>query len=281
MRSSLLAPVAAASFAILLAALVLEAAGGCASTGADDETIGWSAQRLYGEAKDEMASKNWTKAIKLLEKLEARYPYGRYAQQAQLEVAYAQWKDNERASAIAAADRFIKLYPNHPNVDYAYYLKGLINFNELTGLLTWLTSPDMTDRDPKATREAFEAFKEVVTRFPESRYADDSAARMRYLVNALASNEIHVARYYMKRSAYLAAANRAQYAIQNYPQTPAVEEATFILVKAYDALGLTDLRDAAARVMRTNFPNSSYLRGGPKKDVPFWRIWDPSWMSLD
>jgi outer membrane protein assembly factor BamD len=281
MRSSLLAPLAAASVVTLFAALFLALAGGCAGTGQDDETIGWSAQRLYGEAKDEMANKNWTKAIKYLEKLEARYPYGRYAQQAQLEVAYAHWKDNERASAIAAADRFIKLYPNHPNVDYAYYLKGLINFNELTGLLTWLTSPDMTDRDPKATREAFEAFKEVVARFPESRYADDSAARMRYLVNALASNEIHVARYYMKRSAYLAAANRAQYAIQNYPQTPAVEEATFILVNAYDALGLTDLRDAAERVMRTNFPNSSYLRGGPKKDVPFWRIWDPDWMKLN
>jgi outer membrane protein assembly factor BamD len=281
MRPSLLAPVAPAWIVALFAAIVLAAAGGCAGTGQDDETIGWSAQRLYGEAKDEMASKNWTKAIKLLEKLEARYPYGRYAQQAQLEVAYAHWKDNERASAIAAADRFIKLYPNHPNVDYAYYLKGLINFNELSGLLTWLTSPDMTDRDPKATREAFEAFKEVVTRFPESKYADDSGARMRYLVNALASNEIHVARYYMKRSAYLAAANRAQYAIQNYPQTPATEEATFILVKAYDALGLTDLRDAAERVMRTNFPNSSYLRGGPKKDVPFWRIWDPDWMNFN
>jgi outer membrane protein assembly factor BamD len=280
MRSSLLAPVAAASFRLFFAALVLIAAAvGCAGTGPDDETIGWSAQRLYGEAKDEMASKNWAKAIKLLEKLEARYPYGRYAQQAQLEVAYAQWKDNERASAIAAADRFIKLYPNHPNVDYAYYLKGLINFNELSGMLTWLTSPDMTDRDPKATRDAFDSFKEVVTRFPESRYADDSSARMRYLLNALAANEIHVARYYMKRTAYLAAANRAQYAIQNYPQAPAVEEATFILVKAYDALGLNDLRDAAERVMRTNFPNSSYLQGSaPSKNVPFWRIWDPNWM---
>src|SRR4051812_45053752 len=276
MRSSLLAPVV-----MLLAALVLALAGGCAGTGQDDETIGWSAQRLYGEAKDEMSSKNWTKAIKLLEKLEARYPYGRYAQQAQLEVAYAYWKDNERASAVAAADRFIKLYPNHPNVDYAYYLKGLINFNELSGLLTWLTSPDMTDRDPKATREAFDAFKEVVTRFPDSRYAADSAARLRYLINALAQSEIHVARYYMKRSAYLAAANRAQYAIQNYPETPAVEEATVILVRAYDALGLTDLRDAAERVMRTNFPNSAYLRGGPKKDVPFWRIWDPDWLNFN
>src|SRR5258705_6637549 len=196
MRSSLLLAV----FALLLAGC------GLFSGKEDDETIGWSAQRRYGEAKDAMASKEWTKAIKYLEKLEARFPYGRYAQQAQLEVAYAHWKDGERASAIAAADRFIKLYPNHPNVDYAYYLKGLINFNELTGMLTWLTSPDMTDRDPKATREAFDAFKEVVTRFPESRYADDAAARIRYLVNALAANEIHVARYYMKRSAYLAAA---------------------------------------------------------------------------
>ena len=272
MRSSLLAPVA------LVAALLLALAAGCATGPADDETVGWSAQRLYGEAKDEMAAKNWTKAIKYLEKLEARYPYGRFAQQAQLEVAYCYWKDNERASAVAAADRFIKLYPNHQNVDYAWYLKGLINFNELSGMLTWLTSPDMTDRDPKATREAFDSFKEVVTRFPESKYAEDSAARMRYLVNALASNEIHVARYYMKRSAYLAAANRAQYAIKTYPQSPAVEEATFILIKAYDALGLTDLRDAAERVMRQNFPDSGFLKpGGRKKDVPIWRIWDPDW----
>ena len=251
---------------------------GCATNAQDDETIGWSAQRLYGEAKDEMSSNNWSKAIKYMEKLEARYPYGRYAQQAQLEIAYCYWKDNERASAIAAADRFIKLYPNNPNVDYAYYLKGLINFNELSGMLTWLTSPDMTDRDPKATREAFDALKEVVTRFPESKYAQDSAARMRYLVNALAQNEVHVARYYMKRSAYLAAANRAQYAIKAYPQTPAVEEATFIMMKAYDALGITDLRDAAERVLRTNFPNSDFLKFGKrKKDVPLWRIWDPDW----
>src|SRR5438105_8675877 len=131
---------------VLLALVVLLLAGcGLFSGKEDDETIGWSAQRLYGEAKDAMASKEWTKAIKYFEKLEARYPYGRFAQQAQLEVAYAHWKDNEKALAIAAADRFIKLYPNHPNVDYAYYLKGLINFNELSGVLTWLTSPDMTD----------------------------------------------------------------------------------------------------------------------------------------
>jgi outer membrane protein assembly factor BamD len=267
MRSSLL---------VLLAALVL---GGCGLfSGQDDETIGWSAQKLYGEAKDAMNAKDWPKAIKYLEKLEARYPYGRFAQQAQLEVAYAYWKDNERASGLAAADRFIKLYPNHEHVDYAYYLKGLINFNELQGLLSFLTNPDMTDRDPKATREAFDSFKEVVTRFPESKYASDSANRMRYLVNALASHEVHVARYYMKRSAYVAAANRAQFAIQHYPQAPAIEEAVFILVRAYDALGMTDLRDDADRVMRKNFPNSDYLKpGGRRRDVPWWRIWDPDW----
>jgi outer membrane protein assembly factor BamD len=260
------------------ALFVLVAGCGLLPSGTEDETVGWSAQRLYGEAKDAMADKAWSKAVKYFEKLEARFPYGRYAQQAQLEVAYAHWKDGERASAIAAADRFIKLYPNHPNVDYAYYLKGLINFNELSGMLTWLTSPDMTDRDPKSTREAFDAFREVVTRFPQSKYADDAAARMRYLVNALASHEVHVARYYMKRTAYVAAANRAQFAIQNYPQSPATEDALFILVKAYDALGMADLREGAERVMRKNFPNSAYFTPqGPRKDVPWWRIWDPEW----
>ena len=260
-------------------ALGLIALAGCdwLRSSQDDETLGWSAQRLYGEAKDAMGNREWAKAVKYLEKLEARYPYGRYAQQAQLEVAYAQWKDNEQATALASADRFIKLYPNHPNVDYAYYLKGLINFNESVGLLAFLTSPDMTDRDPKSAREAFQSFKEVVTRFPDSKYAEDSTARMHYLVNALAAHEVHVARYYMKRTAYLAAANRAQYAVQHYPQAPATEEAVFILVKAYDALGLNDLRDAADRIMRTNFPDSRYFKGGARKDIPWWRIWDPDW----
>jgi len=250
---------------------------GCA-TDLQDETVGWSAQRLYGEAKDAMSNKDWPRAIRYLEKLEARYPYGRFAQQAQLEIAYAHWKDNERASAVAAVERFIKMYPNHASVDYAWYLKGLINFNDQYGLMTWLTSPDMSDRDPKSTRESFAAFKEVVTRFPESKYAPDATARMRYLINALAAHEVHVARYYMKRGAYLAAANRAQFAIRHYAQAPATEEAVFVLVLAYDRLGMNDLRDAADRVMRNNFPDSRYLKsGGDRKDVPWWRLWDPDW----
>ena len=242
-----------------------------------DETAGWSAQKLFGEAKDAMNNKVWDKAIKYLEKLEARYPYGRFAQQAQLDVAYCYWKDGQRASGIAAAERFIKLYPNHPNVDYAYYLRGLINFNEQQGLFSIIDNPDLSERDSKGTRESFEAFKELVLRFPESKYADDARARMRYLVNSLAQYEVHVARYYMKRTAYVAAANRAQYAVVNYPQAPAIEEAVFIMVKAYDALGMTDLRDAADRVMRKNFPESKYLTGKATRSAPWWKLWDPDW----
>jgi outer membrane protein assembly factor BamD len=262
---------------VLLVAAVL-ALGACAN--ADDETVGWDAQRLYGESKDAMASKDWPRAIRYLEKLEARYPYGRFAQQAQLEIAYCHWKDGERGSAIAVVDRFIKMYPNHPSADYAWYLKGLINFNDNYGMFSTMATPDMSDRDPKSTRESFAAFREVVTRYPDSRYTADAMARMRYLVNALASYEVHVARYYMKRGAYLAAANRAQYAISNYTQAPALEEAVFMLVLAYDRLGMTDLRDAADRVMRNNFPDSRYLKPGGErlaKDVPWWRLWDPDW----
>jgi outer membrane protein assembly factor BamD len=278
MKRSLLAAPRLARVLGLALVLGLAAAACSSLNSANDETAGWSAQRIYGEAKDKMAVRDWPNAVKLLEKLEARYPYGRYAQQAQLEIAYANWKDSERASAIAAADRFIKLYPNHQNVDYAWYLKGLINFYELQGVLSWLTTPDMSDRDPKAARDAFAAFKEVVTRFPDSIYAEDSHARMRFLVNALASNEVHVARYYMKRGAFVAAANRAQYAIEHYPQAPAVEEAMVILMRAYDELGMTDLRDAAGRVLTKNFPNTDFLKvGGGKKKAPWWRIWDPDW----
>jgi outer membrane protein assembly factor BamD len=241
---------------------------------AEDETRGWSAQKLYSEAKDNLTQRNYATAVKYYQKLEARYPYGRFAQQAQLEMAYAYYKDNEPAQAIGAADRFIKLHPGHPNVDYAYYLRGLANFNDDLGWVGYLGGQDLTERDPKATREAFEAFKELVTRFPKSRYAPDAIARMNYLLNALASHEIHVARYYMKRAAYVAAANRVQYALKAYPQAPANEEGLVILVKAYDALGMNDLRDDAERVLNRNFPNSIYLKGGPRSKAPWWQIWN-------
>ena len=193
--------------------------------------------------------------------------------QAQLETAYAYYKSGEQALAIAAADRFIKLHPNHPHVDYAYYLKGLVNFNEDLGLLAGLANQDLSERDPKGAREAFDSFRELVTRFPDSRYAEDSRQRMQYLVNSLAQHEVHVARYYYRRGAYVAAINRAQTAVKNFPQAPANEEALFLLVKSYDALGMTDLRDDSERVMRLNYPDSVYFAGGPADGRPWWQLW--------
>jgi outer membrane protein assembly factor BamD len=260
------------SLALLLGALV--AACGLLPEQAD-ETKGWSAAKLYAEAKSELNDKNFEKAIKYYEKLEARYPYGRYAQQAQIEIAYAYYKDNDPAQAITAAERFIKLHPNHPNVDYAYYLKGLANFNDDLGWFGPLSGQDLSERDPKAAREAFDAFKELVKRFPDSKYTPDSVARMNYLVNALASHEVHVARYYYKRGAFVAAAGRAQYSLKTYPQAPANEEGLVIMVKAYDALGMKDLRSDAERVLTKNFPNSKYLKGDPRRaNVPWWQIWN-------
>ena len=238
-----------------------------------DETSGWSAQKLYAEAKDNLNEGNYERAVKLFETLESRYPFGRYAQQAQLEVAYAYYKDNEPISAIAACDRFIKLHPNHPNVDYAYYLKGLANFNDDLGMLGNLIEQDMSERDPQAARDAFISFKELVTRFPDSKYAEDSRARMNYLLNALASNEVHVAKYYMKRQAWVAAANRAREVLKNYPDAPALEEALAIMVVAYDKLQLTNLRDDTLRVMNLNFPNSKYAKGVDLKGRPWYSIW--------
>jgi len=238
-----------------------------------DETRDWSANKLYAEAKTAMADGVYDKAIKYYEKLEARYPYGRYAQQAQVETAYAHYKQGERAPALAAIERFIRLHPNHPNVDYMYYLKGLVNFNEDLGLLGYVSMQDLTERDPQAAEEAFAAFKALVTKFPDSKYAKDGALRMAYLVNALASHEVHVARYYLNRGAYVAAANRAQTAITTYPDAPATEEALFVMVKAYDALGMAALRDDAERVMKKNFPDSDYFKRGLEKDVPWWKLW--------
>lgn len=240
-----------------------------------DETVGWSASKIYSEAKAAQADGAYDKAVQYFEKLESRYPYGRYAQQAELEIAYTYYKQGEAASAVAACDRFIRLQPNHPHVDYAYYLKGLANFNGDLGILGYISNQDLTERDPKAARESFDAFKDLVTRFPNSKYADDARARMNYLVNALASHEVHVANYYMRRGAYVAAVNRAQNAIKSYPDAPANEAALAIVVKSYDALGMTDLRDDAERVMKRNFPNSEYYTKNKQfgKNTPWWQLW--------
>jgi outer membrane protein assembly factor BamD len=236
-----------------------------------DETNGWSAEKLYGQAHESLLEGNYTRAAKLFETIEARFPYGRYAQQAILEGAFANYRGGETAAAIAGCDRFIRTYPNHPNVDYAFYLKGLVHFREDQGLLGYVYELDLSEREPKAMRESFAAFKELIEKFPDSRYAADSLDRMRFLTNSLALYEVKVARYYYNRGAYVAAINRAQFALLNYPQTPANEDALDVLVKSYDRLGLVQLRDDSQRIMQLTYPQSVYLVGAPAK--PWWKFW--------
>lgn len=238
-----------------------------------DETKDWSAAKLYSEARDELNTGNYEKAIQYFEKLESRYPFGTYAQQAQMEIAYAYYRQGEQPQALAAVERFIKLHPNHPNVDYMYYLRGLINFNDRLGFFDFFARQDPSERDPKAAREAFDSFKQLAERFPNSIYTKDAVARMKYLVDAMAQYEVHVANYYYRRGAYLAAANRAQSAVKEYRDAPAIEEALYIMVRSYDALGLTDLRDDAVRVMKASFPNSTFFKDKVAHSEPWWKLW--------
>ncbi len=256
----------------VVVALFIAALAGCnLLPEVKDETASWSAERIYRTAHDALAEGNYTRAVKMFETLESRYPYGRYAQQALLEGAYANYRAGEAAAATSQCDRFISTYPNHPNVDYAYYLKGLVHFREDQGLLGYVYELDLSEREPKAMRESFAAFKELSEKFPDSRYAEDSIARMRYLTNSLALYEVKVGRYYFNRGAYVAAVNRAQAAITNYPRTPANEDALDLLVKSYDRLGLVQLRDDAKRVLASTFPNSAYVTGATGK--PWWKFW--------
>jgi outer membrane protein assembly factor BamD len=238
-----------------------------------DETKSWSASKLYAEAHDELSMGNYDKSIEYFGKLESRYPFGVYAQQAQMEIAYAHYRQGEQPEALAATERFIKLHPNHPNVDYMYYLRGLINFNDKVSLFNFLSKQDLSERDPKAARDAFDSFKQLVDRFPNSKYAKDATERLNYLVNAMARHEVHVARYYYRRGAYVAAASRAQTAIQDYPEAPAIEEALYIMVRAYDALGMTQLRDDAERVFKKNFPNSAFGNPDVQQAKSWWKFW--------
>lgn len=258
----------------LITTFTLSLSGCGVFSSGDDSTKTWSAAKLYAEAKQEQDNGNWESAIKLYEKLASRFPFGTYSQQAELEIAYSHYKigDTEhQAQALATIERFIKLHPNHPNLDYMLYLRGLVTFNDSLGFINIITRQDLTERDPKASLDSFDAFKQLVVQFPDSKYTPDATSRMRYLANSLAQYDVHVARYYLRRGAYLAAANRAQSAITQYPDTPAIEEALFILVSAYDSMGLNDLRDDANRVFQKNFPKSAYLNGVDKKS--WWKFW--------
>jgi outer membrane protein assembly factor BamD len=261
-----------AVFTWTLAACVLMLTA-CSST-KTDPTAGWSSNKIYAEAKDEINTGAYDRAVPLLEKLEGRAAGTPLAQQAQLDKAYAHFKNGEPILAIATLDRFMKLHPASPAIDYALYLKGVINFNDDLGVFSAVTRQDLSERDQKAAKESFDSFKELVARFPSSRYAPDASARMNYIVNSLAQSEVHVARYYFERSAYLAAINRAQSAITDYQGVPALEEALYIIVKSYDALNMPQMRDDTLRVLENNYPQTPYLTQGFKsKTQPWWKLW--------
>lgn len=261
------------SVAALAALLLAVSLGGCGLFGkVTDPRKDWQAPDYYKAAHEEFENANWDASIKIYEQLEAKFPFGRFADQAQLEMAYAYYKQAETAQAVSTLDKFIKAHPNHPNVDYALYLKALANFKEDLGPLAKLVSQDLADRDPKAARESFEGFKDLVTRFPESKYVADSRERMAYLVEALARHELNVARYYLQRGAYLAAANRAQDAITHFPNSPAHKQALEIMIEAYDRMGMKELRDDTRRVLALNFPDDPNAKGNKAN-----RTWYKPW----
>ena len=259
---------------VLTAVLLLSACAG--SDGQKDDTDIWSETKLYSEGTDKLNDGDFVKCGKYFEKLEARFPFGPYSQQAQINSAYCYWKGNEQAQALVAIDRFIKLHQGSPNLDYAYYLKGLITFNDDLGWLGKFTGQDLSERDPQAAKDAFESFKVVVERFPNSKYAPDALDRMRYIVNSLAEADVIVARFYYQRGAYLASANRAQLVIRDYDRAPAVEEALYILYKSYQKLGMVDLSNDTARVFKLNFPDSPMLETGQRviKERKWWQFWN-------
>lgn len=256
---------------LLLATLALAVLAGCGSYKGDyDKTAGWSADRLYQEAREEISSGKWKEARQLLETLEARYPFGGYAQQALIDQAYVNWKDDEPERALAAIDRFQHQYPNHPGTDYMLYLKGLITFTPPSAAFARLTKQDPSERDPKGLRESYESFNELINRYPDSRYTTDAKRRVAWLVNTIATHEVGVAQYYYERGAYVAAVNRARTVLSDFHGVPAAEKALYIMVLSYDQLGLDDLRDDTRRVMEHNYPNSAYHEKGFEKPVNYW-----------
>jgi len=234
---------------------------GCAANNEEeDPTAGMNVAEIYEEANTNLKSGNYETAIKLYERLEARFPYGNYAERAQLEIAYAYYKDGEPESAILAADRFIKLHPNHGNVDYVYYLRGLAAYDLSQSFLEALFDVDPTQHDPRAARRAFEYFAELVKKYPKSQYSKDALERMALIRNNLARYEVHVANFYMHRGAFLAAANRGKYVVENYQRTPAVADALDIMSQAYEKMGMKDLAADTRKVLQLNYPDHKAIK---------------------
>ena len=257
---------------LLIAILALTAA--CSSNEVLDENL--SETELYQQAQSDLDNSSYTSAITKLKALESRYPFGRYAEQAQLELIFAYYKNAEPEAARSAAERFIRLHPQHPNVDYAYYLKGLASFDQDRGLIARFVPLDMTKRDPGAARDSYNEFAQLTSRYPNSRYAPDAKQRMIYLRNLLAAYEIHAGYYYLSRQAYVAAANRGRYVVENFQETPAVADGLALMTEAYQRLTLDELAATSLETLKLNYPDHPTLVDGqfvPREEEADNRSW--------
>lgn len=243
-------------FSLLL--LILVFALGC-SKDEVEEDLEATELAYYTSAQESLRAGNYSGAIQKLQLLESRFPFGRYAEQAQLEIIYAYYKSAQPEAARSAADRFIRLHPTHPNVDYAYYLKGMVSFEQDKNFLANFIPMDPSTRDPGAARESFNDFSQLIRRFPNSEYAPDAQRRMKYLRNLLAQSEIHVAEYYIRRGAFVAAVNRGRYVFENFQGSVAVPDALAIMVEAYTYLEMDDLAEQALEVLASNYPDHHTL----------------------
>jgi len=262
----------------LLIALI--SISGCSYFSKDDTVIAeedWPVERIYSEAKAALNAGDYSTALQYYGQLEARFPFGNYAQQSLLESAYAYFKTDEPDQAIATLDRFMRVYPLNPNIDYALYLRGLTNFTREIGIIEKYIPRDESQRDPGSARLALKDFTTLVERYPKSRYSEDAIQRIVYLRNRLAEHEVNVAHYYMRRSAYVAAANRGEYVIENYPRTPSMPDALVVMAKAYKVLGLDELSEDALRVLELNYPGYPGIAdvrrttlNKPKEESSFW-----------
>jgi outer membrane protein assembly factor BamD len=239
-----------------------------------DKTKGMYPEQIYNLATEKTSQRDYIAALELLKKIESRFPNSKFGTQAQLDIAYSYYKLDRTEECISQLDRFIKIHPNHPNLEYAYYLKGVAYFKE-RGVVDKLTVQDISDRDPNILKKSFLAFKDLLTLYPNSRYIKDATERMIYLKNKLADHQLHVARHYMKVKAYVAALNRAKYVIEIYSDSNFVEEALVIMISAYDNLGMNDLKEDNLRILKQNYPNSiMFTKGKEIKKQDWWKFWD-------
>lgn len=264
--------VSTAARAVLIA-VMLALLAACGST-VKEETETLPVEQLYGEAKQSMDNGNYERAVRYYKRLTSRFPFGDYAEQAQLDLAYSQYKRADYDDAISTVNRFIKIYPAHPKIDYGFYLRGLINFDRNRSYIDRLIPQQAGNRDQTAARTAFNDFGEMLRRYPNSAYAADARQRMVFLRNDLASTELTVARYYYRRAAYVGAADRAKYIVENYQQAAQVPDALVVMIQSYEALGQAELAADTKRVLQLSAPNHPYFRGvGGEKRSIWSRLW--------